>query len=201
MIVHPAPWHGTDEQRFDETVRPHLERTLRMAKRLIGCDDLAWDATQETLLTLWNTPEQPANLSAWLMRTVRNRSLHLLRTHSRRRVHERQAAGQRPECSLHDEPCAECQRRELLARLETCLPLLPREQREVFELCDLQEKDYVEAAAQLGVPVGTNRSRLHRARQALARALHTDEAEPRQQAGCPHWKGMISRRTAGSLPA
>ena len=88
---------------------------------------------------------------------------------------ERQAAWKRPECSFHEEPCEECQRRELKDRLDACLARLPFEQREVFRLCELEEKDYSEAARQLSIPVGTVRSRLHRARLALQRQFPLPE--------------------------
>jgi RNA polymerase sigma-70 factor (ECF subfamily) len=143
---------------------------VRVAARLVGSEDLAWDATQEALLALWNSPEPPANLSAWLLRAVRYRGLHLLRTRSRQRKHERQAAALRPKVS-DEEPGDVCQRQEWLRQIEAALGRLPAEQREVFALCELEGKDYAEAAARLEIPVGTVRSRLHRARLALQREL------------------------------
>jgi RNA polymerase sigma-70 factor (ECF subfamily) len=48
--------------------------------------------------------------------------------------------------------------------------------REAVVLCDLQELDYADAAAALGCPVGTVRSRLHRGRALLAARLRgTDD--------------------------
>jgi RNA polymerase sigma-70 factor (ECF subfamily) len=44
---------------------------------------------------------------------------------------------------------------------------LPRRYREVVVLCDLEELDYADAAIALGCPIGTVRSRLHRARALL----------------------------------
>ena len=50
------------------------------------------------------------------------------------------------------------------AVLRRAVHALPRRYREVVVLCDLEEVDYADAAAALGCPIGTVRSRLHRAR-------------------------------------
>jgi RNA polymerase sigma-70 factor, ECF subfamily len=62
---------------------------------------------------------------------------------------------------------------DLVHRLVLTLPVLYRE---ALVLCDLHELGYAEAAAALGCPVGTLRSRLHRARALLAEKLRTGAA-------------------------
>ncbi|MGH9715687.1 MAG: RNA polymerase sigma factor [Candidatus Acidiferrales bacterium] len=57
---------------------------------------------------------------------------------------------------------------EATARLRRAIATLPENYREALVLCDLQEMSYDEAAAALACPVGTVRSRLHRARALLA---------------------------------
>jgi RNA polymerase sigma-70 factor (ECF subfamily) len=57
------------------------------------------------------------------------------------------------------------------AQLRQAIALLPLRYREVVILCDLQEKEYAEAANILQCAVGTVRSRLHRGRNLLARKL------------------------------
>lgn len=164
------PWHGHDQARFDSAVRPHLSGAVRAATRLLGSEDLGWDAIQEALLSLWDTSERPANLAAWLTRTARHRALHLQRTLARSRRRELVAAGGRAE-ECGPDPSQGCERCELLGKFEEALAGLPAEQREAFRLCELEELDYQEAARLVGVPVGTIRSRLHRARAALQQAL------------------------------
>ena len=58
---------------------------------------------------------------------------------------------------------------ELIAQHLVCLPIesLPLVYREVVVLCELQELDYTSAAAIVECPLGTIRSRLHRARALL----------------------------------
>lgn len=58
------------------------------------------------------------------------------------------------------------------AQLRQAIAMLPLRYREVVVLCDLQEKEYAEAASILDCSIGTVRSRLHRGRNLLARKLN-----------------------------
>jgi len=62
-------------------------------------------------------------------------------------------------------------RRENLDRLRQAVLSLPENYREVVVLCELEEMSYEQAAAVLGCPLGTVRSRLSRARDLLASKL------------------------------
>lgn len=73
-------------------------------------------------------------------------------------------------CRLHgdcDNPMHVAMAHELGEMLEAMRESLPPEQQRPFELFTCQGKDYLQIATMLGVPVGTVRSRLSRARQAL----------------------------------
>ncbi len=61
---------------------------------------------------------------------------------------------------------------ELTMRVRQAVATLPENYREVVALCELEEMSYEEAAAALDCPVGTVRSRLHRARALLVEKLH-----------------------------
>jgi RNA polymerase sigma-70 factor, ECF subfamily len=67
---------------------------------------------------------------------------------------------------------------EAMQRLKRAIATLPENYREALVLCDLQEMSYEEAAAALECPVGTVRSRLHR-----ARALLTDKLRDERTCG------------------
>jgi RNA polymerase sigma-70 factor (ECF subfamily) len=69
---------------------------------------------------------------------------------------------------------ADLTRKEGIAALRRAVQTLPPRYREVVVLCDLEEVDYAEAAFVLGCPIGTLRSRLHRARALLLEKLHQD---------------------------
>src|SRR5262249_38131340 len=93
--VHSPP---VKDGEFLESIRPHISRLLGRAYGILGREDVAWDAVQETLLTLGCETNAPQPTRAWLLRVVTFRSLHLRRTHGRRRKHEEGGAAQRREC-------------------------------------------------------------------------------------------------------
>ena len=68
-------------------------------------------------------------------------------------------------------PLAQLERAESIARVREAVATLPPVYREVVVLCELQEMDYVDAAAVLECPIGTVRSRLHRGRALLMQKL------------------------------
>jgi RNA polymerase sigma-70 factor, ECF subfamily len=71
---------------------------------------------------------------------------------------------------------------EAMARLRRAVATLPENYREALVLCDLQEMSYEEAAAALDCPVGTVRSRLHRARALLTEKLRDEKRVDRAPA-------------------
>lgn len=92
---------------------------------------------------------------------------------NRRRAERRYAAALRrvpapdPSASFADETDARIDDERLMARALELLARLPRREQEVFALCAWSELSYEDAAVALGVPVGTVRSRLSRARARL----------------------------------
>ena len=73
--------------------------------------------------------------------------------------------------SIDHDALADLMHREGIEALRRSVLALPRRYREVVVLCDLEEVDYGEAALVLGCPIGTVRSRLHRARALLLEKL------------------------------
>ncbi len=147
---------------------PVVARARAVARRLCGCDHLADDVVQEALVALWKLAEPPADAAAWLVRAAVLRSRQLHRSARRRTRHENGAA-----CLLHrgcDNPLHHAIAHELGARLDDALHALPQEQRAALQLYVDTGLDYAGIADELGLPVGTVRSRLHRARAALAAA-------------------------------
>ncbi len=163
--------------RFDDWTRPHLDCMHRAARRILGCDDLAWDAVQETLMRFWtNGRETPVEPRAALLAVVVPKSLHLRRTARRRRLHEHRTAAARPipdpQC---DDPRCVHERREFRRELRRLVEDLPPSCRESLLLRTEEGLDYQGIAMRTRVPIGTVRSRLARARELLGAALGTDE--------------------------
>jgi len=181
-----------------------LLRAQRAARALLGCDHLAADAVQEALVALWQQPTPPPDRRGWLVRAVVFRARHLRRTLRRRQRHECASASH---CELHrgcDNPLHQAYAHELGERLDQALALLPKEQRGPFELWLATGLDYRGIAARLGLPVGTVRSRLHRARAALQQLLADDApadpghgAEPDPESGREPDPGASASDRAG----
>lgn len=149
-------------------------RAHAAAHAVLGCDHLAADAVQEALIAWWRSAASPPDVRAWLVRAVVLRSRDLRRRLRRRRHHEGCAAAP---CSLHDgcdNPLHHARAHELEERLAAAIDLLPAEQREPFLLYSETALDYRGIAARLRLPLGTVRSRLHRARATLQRMLHDE---------------------------
>jgi RNA polymerase sigma factor (sigma-70 family) len=161
-----------------EALTAAVPRAHAVARRLLGCDHLAHDAVQEAMLAFWREPIVPADPPGWLVSAVRFRARHLRRTLQRRQRHEHGAA---THCELHagcDSPLHHAYAHELGQRLDGALAQLPAEQRTAFQLYVETGLDYRGVASRLALPVGTVRSRLHRARQALLAALGDAADEP-----------------------
>ncbi len=112
---------------------------------------------------------EPGRCRAWLFRITRN--LHIDRARSIAARTELRLV--EPGDSLAPEPCVSPETVERLAarELDAALFKLPEEQRETVLLCDLWGFRYDEIAEITGVPVGTVRSRISRARAQLSRIL------------------------------
>ncbi len=155
---------GADRpSRFEEQIRPHLGAVQATARRILGDDDAASDAVQEALIALWRTEPVPGHLRQWLLRTVVHRSLHARRSRTRRSYWEDKGGEEILPCALCD-PAREVEVRELLDCLDGALQALSPDHRAVFVLRHVEGLEYGEISDRLGVPVGTVRSRLNRAR-------------------------------------
>ncbi|MEY4576369.1 MAG: hypothetical protein RL701_1072 [Pseudomonadota bacterium] len=168
--------HGGVE-RASSTYRTILHSA---ATRILGCQEAARDAVQDTLITLWLKPPAHDQERAWLVRTVVHRSLHERRTRQRRQHWEREAV------DAASEDCRICnadhnlERREVGLILEQALHALPETYRSAFVLREVEGWDYERIARQQNVPMGTVRSRLNRARAALrAHITAALDGEPR----------------------
>ncbi len=162
----------------------------RFALQMSGSPSIAEDVTQEVFLALLREecgydPER-GSLVAYLFGIARKL---LLRQFERRRLDVPVDAGAEEgrfaEPVDASDPLADLAARERVQALRRAVSSLPRRYREVVVLCDLEEVDYAEAAAALGCPIGTVRSRLHRARLLLAGKLRE---ERRGGASIPAWK-------------
>ena len=143
----------------------HQRRVYNVAYRMLGGPEDAADATQEVFLTcLRKLPgfRGEAAFSTWLYRITVNACHDALR----------KGARERPTDEPPDQPTADASEDVALsADVQRALLSVPEEFRAALVLHDVSDLDYAEIARTLGAPVGTVKSRVHRGRVALARAL------------------------------
>jgi RNA polymerase sigma factor (sigma-70 family) len=165
---------GLTREEFDARVTPHLDCLLRCARRVLGSEDLAHDAVQETLTRLWRRGWLPPDARRVLLGLVFRASLHERRRHRRRERHELAAARRGDEaCAAGtcDDPHCTLEQHELAAALARALDALPPRVGAALRLRVHAGLEYEEIAQRLGIPLGTVRSRLHHARRLVARTL------------------------------
>lgn len=169
---------------FDVLVRRHESRVARLATRILGDADAALDAAQETFVRAWKALGSfagDARFSTWLTRIAINQCRNELRR--RRTVKHAQplsldAPAPGTASTLLDglaggvpEPFEAARGHEVESALSNALVELDDEAREVLLLRDAESLSYEDIASILDVPVGTIRSRLHRARSDLHRRM------------------------------
>ena len=173
-----------DEQAFLILYHKLHPPIYRFARNMTGSVAVAEDVTQEVFLALLRedfgyVPDR-GTLSGYLFGIARKLVLrHLERNHvvAEQEIRSLEAGrGERLRAAAFADPMVELLEREGLEELRRAVLSLPRRYREVVVLCDLEETDYAVAAQLLGCPVGTVRSRLHR-----ARALLLEKLQPRRE--------------------
>lgn len=173
---------------WDELIDRYGGKLYNLALHFAGSREEAEDLTQEIFLRLYQNLRQyrgDCPLASWALRLSRN----LCIDHYRRTRQERRSLRVSDEVLDYlpagDDVQAEAQWREEVEAVHRALREMPEDQAEVVLLRDLQGWSLEEVASYLDVPVGTVKSRLHRARlevaervQARFRARWTDRAEP-----------------------
>lgn len=147
-----------------------IPRLRRFARALTGSREAADDLTQDALERAWIKRElwQPGtNLRAWLFKVMHGVFVNGARG---RRATESLDAMQEVGAEAADES-AGAETAIALRDLRNALARLPDEHRAVLLLVALEQFSYAEAAAVLGVPIGTVMSRLSRARERLRQLL------------------------------
>jgi RNA polymerase sigma factor (sigma-70 family) len=157
---------------FQALLRPHLDRLYRLAYRFTGGVEDAEDLVQELCARLYpRLAELQAldNAAPWLARALHNLFVDQVRRAARSPV---EAVAELPEVPSPAPGPEDAVARELtLDRIEAALARLPPEQRAVLAWHDIEGYTLEELADSHELPLGTLKSRLHRARAALKRLL------------------------------
>lgn len=166
---------------FEKEAIPHMDALYKYALKMTGNSEDANDLVQETYLRafrFFNTFEKGTNCKAWLFRILKNTFINDYRKKSREPnkvdydnienfyeniKHSSSDSGQF-ENELYDNLLDD--------ELQKAVSSLPETFRTVIVLCDIEGFTYEEIADFINCPVGTVRSRLHRARKVLFSKLY-----------------------------
>jgi RNA polymerase sigma-70 factor (ECF subfamily) len=168
-----------DVDSFNALVLRYQDYIFTITYRIMGEQDGAADAAQETFLTAYRklTTFRGGNFKAWLSRIATNTCYDELRKHKRRpQDYLEEMAGS----DMYDEPPIadsapnpeqEAGRADLNRALQDCIQGLNEDQRIVLVMSDVQGFSYQEIADDINAELGTIKSRLSRARLAMRRCL------------------------------
>lgn len=167
---------------WEEIVSTHSGRVYRLAYRLTGNQHDAEDLTQEVFVRVFRSLStySPGTFEGWLHRITTNLFLDMVRRKQRIRFDALgdDAAERLP--SREPTPQQVFNDAHFDADVQQALDTLAPEFRAAVVLCDIEGLSYEEIAATLGVKLGTVRSRIHRGRSQLRKALAHRSPEARR---------------------
>ena len=182
--IEEAQWIASarrgDLEAFNWLILQYQDSLFNIAVRMLGDEDLAADAVQEALISAYRSLHtfSGGSLRAWLSRTVINKCYDEFRRTSRHPTLPLLPVVDGEELEERDwlrDPGLpldnQMEASELNDAIQHCLRILPLTHRSVLVMVDVEGMNYDEAASSLGIPIGTVKSRLARARASLRAAL------------------------------
>jgi RNA polymerase sigma-70 factor (ECF subfamily) len=165
-----------DESAFAELVAEHQRMVVQLATNLLGEREEALDLSQEVFLLVFRTIQRfrgQSSLRTWIYRIAVNQARNRHRFWGRR--HRADQVSLDDHVAAHGDflghqdstPERVFAQKELASRLYHALERLPFDQRTAIVLREIDGLSYEEIAFSLGLAIGTVKSRLTRARQAL----------------------------------
>ena len=170
------------QQKFERDLLPHINALNTFAYHLSYNEEDARDLVQETYLKAYkaiDSYDEGTNAKAWLFKILKNNYINQYRRKSKRPrnvdfeafvgLHDSEDSPLKSKVDLREEIYEELMGDEVTIAING----LPLDFRTVILLCDIEGFTYEEIAKILDVPIGTVRSRLHRARNLLKEKLST----------------------------
>jgi RNA polymerase sigma-70 factor (ECF subfamily) len=162
---------GALEAAFERLADRYERKVYRLCCSLLRDPDQAEDAAQESLVRVWKALskyDQRASLSTWIYTITRNRCLTAIQRRRDLDSLSDPAVEHEAEAAQAVGPETE---RDHLAVLRELVEALPERFRRVLTLFYYEERSVAEVAQMLGIPEGTVKTNLHRARAALGERL------------------------------
>jgi len=165
-----------EKEAFDCLVEAHYRSVYNTAYRMLRTPSAASDATQATFVRVWEALSSfrgDASFSTWLYRITMNVCLDELRRNKNKPLSltveddDGEPSGERDMPDFSDEPASTAEQRQLQELVHEAIGRLSEDFRAVIVLYDIRGLSYQEISDALEIPLGTVKSRLNRARQAL----------------------------------
>ena len=172
-----------DEAACAELMSEHQRMVVQLAVNLLGDREEALDLSQEVFLRVFRTIHRfrgHSSLRTWIYRIAVNQARNRHRFWRRRHRNDQVsldvhvAAHGEFKSTIGEEPDRLLEQKQLGERLQQALDRLPFDQRTAIVLREIDGLSYDEIAFSLNVAIGTVKSRLTRARQALRDDLRTE---------------------------
>ena len=170
-----------DRGAFDELYRRYSPSAYGLAYRLTGQQMLAQDVVHDAFMALWRAPEafdpERGAFRTFLLSLVHHRAVDTVRREERLRKRSERAANLEPVAGedvaedVVDEASLDVRRREVREALKT----LPAAQRQVLEMAYFQAHTQSKIAEELGIPIGTVKTRTLAAMRKLRRTLYRED--------------------------
>ncbi|HOC45260.1 MAG: sigma-70 family RNA polymerase sigma factor [Syntrophorhabdaceae bacterium] len=176
--------NGGEPRAFEVLVRRHQKKMFNIAYRMTGNYDDAADIVQEAFLSAYKaikTFRGEAKFSTWLYGIVVNHARNRMRHTNSKAYHEPVSLDVDPyagndrkpiDPASDDTPVTDILiQKEIQEKVQKCINDLEKDHREILVLRDIQGFSYEEISIMLGLPDGTVKSRLSRARGAIRESL------------------------------
>ncbi len=172
-----------DEAAFHELTRRYRNQITNYVYRMLDDYDRAVDLAQETFVRVWINAERyqaTYSFSTYIYKIAHNLAISELRQRKRRRTiplpvffsdkdsEEMEVEIEDRKQVMADDAMIGDERRRAVSR---AIASLPEKYRAALVLCDIEERSYEEISDVLGLPVGTVKSRINRARNLLKEKL------------------------------
>ena len=160
------------ESGFEELVRRYQRPIAAYVYRMVGDYDAALDLTQEVFIKVYGSLSRyraEFKFSTWIYKIAHNAAIDYLRRGATRET-AISADDDRPGMSVESRrmtPEQESERNERCSEIETVVQMLPAAYRELIVLRHSNDLSYDEIAEVTGLPLGTVKNRLFRAREAM----------------------------------
>ena len=163
---------------FEELVRRYQRPIAAYVYRMVGDYDISLDLTQEVFIKVYNSLgryRSEFKFSTWIYKIAHNAAIDHLRRHTtREQAFSSSETGERIEAAIESRrmsPEQESERNERCSEIEGIVQLLPHPYRELILLRHSNDLSYDEIAEVTGLPLGTVKNRLFRAREAMREQL------------------------------